>query len=245
MKKFNHTSPATQAFEDQIFCKHNGFILEVCMRPESLATAFSLRYRAYLKVGAISPNEEQMLYDAYDFAPNSRIHLVWYQGKAVATVRGCIWSQTYSWEKTEALSYFEKDIREKLDISQPMLESNRYAVDPDFQGRQSLYAQILMFRIHALNSTYHGCTHILTSVRPNHIPFYKRFLGMDTVSQEALFIPWAKSGSNSEVFLLAAKREDSLEVALKRGLPKVTSTDINLYAHCAKLGYYSNLQQAA
>ena len=116
-----------------------------------------------------------MLYDDFDFMPNTFVHLVWYEGKPVATVRSCIYSDEYAWERTEGVNYFPKEVEEKLGKNARLLESNRYAVDPEFQGRKSLFAQMLMFRIHALCSAVHGCSHIITSVRRKHVPFYQRF----------------------------------------------------------------------
>lgn len=241
MKKLTLTRPATEPFIDQIFCTHNDFTVEVCQRPESLATAFRLRYRAYLGVKAIDENPEEMLYDDFDFLPNARIHLVWYQGKPVATVRACIWSDQYDWTPTEGLNYFSRDIDANIGLRTRLLESNRYAVDPDFQGRQSLFAQILMFRIHALSTTVHQCTHLITAVRENHIPFYRRFLGMEVISEQSYFVGWA----DAHVSLLAVERSQALTIALKRGLPEVNPEDIVNYAVCADLPIPAHYSAAA
>ena len=241
MKKISLITPATQPFEEQVFCNFKGFTVEVCRRPESLAAAFHLRYRAYVAVDAIPPNEEELLYDDFDFMPNSRIHLVWFDGKAVATVRSCIWSGQYDWTPTEAINYFQQDIKQEIGTNTTLLESNRFAVDPDFQGRQSLFAQILMFRIHALNSAVHNCEYIITAVRENHVPFYRRFLGMEVISRQSYFVSWA----NAEVLLMASDRENSLQTALKRGLPEVLPQDIERYAMCAEIPCWSSSQMAA
>lgn len=231
MKKISYVSPASHPFKDQVFCTHNGFTVEVCRRPESKATAFALRYRAYRNNDSIPANEEELLYDEYDFQAHSQVHLVWYEGKPVATVRACIWSQQYDWAATEAVNYFSQDIKKSLGLRTPLLESNRYAVDPDFQGRKSLFAQILMFRVHALNSAVHRCNHIITSVREKHAPFYRRFLGMNMISDQVQQVSWV----DAKVCLLAGKRENCLQTALKYGLPEVTESDIALYARCADL----------
>ena len=241
MKSFTPVSPASHPFADQVFCTCKGFTIEVCRRAESLATAFRLRYRAYLGVHAIDKNEEELLYDNYDFLPNSRIHLVWYNDKPVATVRACIWSDQYLWTPTEAVHYFARDIEKKLGKNTRLLESNRYAVDPDFQGRQSLFAQMLMFRIHALNTAVQGCTHIVTAVRKNHIPFYRRFLGMELISEQAHFVAWA----DTDVSQLAAEREYAHETALKRGIPEISSEDIENYARCAELTFWAQYAKVA
>ena len=213
---------------NQIVFEMKGFTVEVCRDQRSLNTAFRLRYRAYLKVNAIPENEEEMLYDDYDFMPNSFTHLVWYNEKPVATVRGCVFSSHYNWRATESVNYFSKDVEEQLGQYTPVLESNRYAVDPEFQGRQSLFAQMLMFRAHGLNANVHGCTHIITSVRANHIPFYRRFLGMQQLSAQMRYIPWA----DADVALLSSSAADSRAFATNRGMPDYNLVEELHYANC-------------
>lgn len=220
---------ANKPLAQQILFTEKEYTVEICRDQTSLNTAFRLRYRAYLGVKAISENEEELLYDEYDWHPNAFIHLVWYQGKPVATVRSCIYAERYGWEATEGINYFPEDVTNKLGSHTHCLESNRYAVDPDFQGRQSLFAQLLLFRAHALNAFSHGCTQIITAVRANHIPFYQRFLGMEQISTSERFIPWA----DAQVVLLATPTEKCLAMAVKRGMPDIDQLAIQHYAACA------------
>ena len=237
MKNITNLQLAEQPLAHQIICTIKGFTVEVCRDRKSLNTAFRLRYRAYLGVDAIPENEEELLYDDFDFMPNAFVHLVWYQGKAVATVRGCIFSDYYGWTPTEGVNYFPKDTQEKLGSQTRLLESNRYAVDPEFQGRQSLFAQLLMFRAHALNSLAHGCSHIITAVRSRHIPFYQRFLGMEQLSSNKKYIPWA----DAEVALLSTRVNQCLEAALRRGMPDFAPEEVDHYAECAGITTFNSV----
>lgn len=214
--------------EHQILFKAKGFTAEMCIEPESLRTAFQLRYRAYLKAGAIAPNDSQLVQDQYDLAENSRIHLIWFDGKPIASVRGCIWSDRYDWGKIEAVEHFRPEITQQFGITSRLLESTRYVVDPEFQGRKSLFAQILMFRIHALNSAIHGCQHIVTAVQAKHAPFYKRMLNFDPIS-EAKTVEWI---DYDQIVLMSTPREKSLETALDRGMPPYTEEELARYAMC-------------
>ncbi|MEM7655123.1 MAG: GNAT family N-acyltransferase [Bacteroidota bacterium] len=213
-----------------------GFSAEVCMSPASLETAYHLRYRAYLAAESIPPNPDELLYDEYDSAPHCRTHLIWKDDQPVATVRSCIWAAQYQWEDTEAIQYFRPEIKQFFPERPQILESNRFAVSPDFQGRQSLFAQLLLFRIHALSSASHGCDHIMTSVRPHHVKFYQKFLGMSPVSEDIQHVAWA----NSDVCLLTTTREDCLTTALKRGMPAILPGEVAHYARLANLPSSSN-----
>ncbi|MCB0628120.1 MAG: GNAT family N-acyltransferase [Saprospiraceae bacterium] len=231
MKSVTSIQLAEHPYAEQIIDTFNGFTIEICLRDSSMNTAFHLRYRSYLAVGSITENKEEMLYDEYDFSPNARIHLVWHEGKAVATIRSCVYSDHYNWVPTEGIRYFRDTVNQELGRTTRILESNRFAVDPDFQGRQSLFAQFLLFRAHGLNAGAHGCSHIITSVRSHHRAFYLRFLGMEPVSEQAVYIPWV----DAEVYLLANETESCLSAILKRGMPDYDQDDISRYARKAQL----------
>ena len=241
MKNSTTIQLAETPISDQIISSFNDFTLEVCLDEKSMNRAFHLRYRAYLEVNSIEENEEELLYDEYDFIPNSRVFLVWYQGKAIATVRSCIYSEAYNWTPTEAVNYFGEDINRKLGSETRILESNRFAVDPDFQGRQSLFARFLLFRAHGLNAAVHQCDYIMTSVRANHVAFYQRFLGLEPISTQSSFVEWA----NAEVSLLANPTDECLSSILKRGMPAYDQEDIMNYAMCAHLPLVDSQRIAA
>lgn len=216
---------------NQVIFSINDFTAEVCTSLESLETAFKLRYKAYREANAIEKNDERMLYDRYDFMSHTFTHLIWYNEKPIATVRSCIYSDQYDWEPTEGITYFPEDINTKLGSKTRLLESNRYAVAPEFNGRKSLFAQMLMFRIHALCSAAHRCSDIITAVRAKHIPFYRRFLGFEKISETQKKVEWV----DAEVVLLAVKRKKSYEIALQRGVPPITPQDIVNYSICIGL----------
>ena len=231
MKNLTAIQIAEAPSPEQIICTTNDFTLEVCLNDASMNKAFQVRYCAYLEVNSIPENEEGLLYDEYDFQANARVFLVWYQGKAVATVRSCIYSDSYTWVPTEAVTYFQEDIHGQLGAETRILESNRFAVDPSFQGRQSLFARFLLFRAHGLNAAVHQCTYIMTSVRAHHAAFYQRFLGLEPISTHTCFVEWA----DAEVTLLANPTDQCLQSILKRGMPEYDQEDIMNYAMLAHL----------
>ncbi|MEM6803592.1 MAG: hypothetical protein AAF696_19460 [Bacteroidota bacterium] len=206
--------------------ENQGFKAQICLDKDSLRTAFQLRYKAYSSTDekTIMDEQNQMFYDGIDFASNSRVFLIWYEGKAVASVRSSIWSETYDWAPIESNKYCREHIIENLGKDTRLLESSRYVVDPDFNGRKSIFAQILLFKAHALASLMDNCSHIITMVRPRHIPFYERMLGFSSISPVIRL-----DAFDLEISLLACTREKSMEVALSRGMPPYTKEEFARY----------------
>jgi hypothetical protein len=241
MKKASNTRLRGHPLAHQVFCHINGFEVEICRDRKSLNTAFRLRYRAYLETGAIPENEEEMLHDDYDFHPNAFTYLVWHQEKPVASIRSSIFSDQYDWQPVESIHYFAEDMRAGLGEKTRLLESARFVVDPDFQGRQSLFAQLLMFRAHGLNAFAHGCTYLITCVRAKHIPFYRRFLRMEQISSQMKYVPWA----DTDAALLAVRIDHQYrEFVGRRGMPDFNEEDIANYAACAGISDDSSFKVA-
>lgn len=213
----------------KIVFSNQEYLVEVCRHLDSLKAAFKLRYEAYRQVGSISPNPSGKLWDDYDTAPHTWTHLVWHNDKPVATIRSCIYSSIYDWQTTEANETFRDDIAQALGKQVPFLESNRFAVSPDFQGRRSMFAQLLLFQMHALNSAVHEIDYIVTSVREHHAPFYQRFLGMEEISLQRRRIDWV----NADCALMATRRDHCLQVALKKGMPNYSDADLERYKNYA------------
>ncbi|MDW3649060.1 MAG: hypothetical protein R8P61_18460 [Bacteroidia bacterium] len=206
--------------------ENQGFRAQLCQDKESLRHVFELRYKAYgnLEDTVVMDEQYELFYDGLDFQPNTRVHLIWYEDKPVASVRSCIWSDRYNWRTIESTKYCSADIDAHMGIDSRLLESNRYVVDPDFKGRKSIYAQILLFKAHAIASLIEGCSHIITMVRPKHIPFYERMLGFEQISG---MVPL--SDFDTEVTLLSATRGKSMEVALSKGMPPYTEEEVARY----------------
>lgn len=214
----NHIQPHQLLFES------NGFTAEMCTEAESLQAAYHLRYRAYRHADSIPPNDAQIFKDAYDDQSNSKTFLIWYDNKAIASLRICIWSAAYAWQATEMIHFYPSDIQRHIGLDQPMQESCRFVVDPEIKGRTSLHAQLLMFRIHAIVSKVEGSKFILTGVRKKHTPFYQRMLSFQPLS-EPRYVEWI----DEDVVLLATPRDKSYETFLSKGGEPISQADCDRY----------------
>ncbi|MFK7923427.1 MAG: hypothetical protein AB8H47_15800 [Bacteroidia bacterium] len=243
MKKTAVVSIAQAPHPEQILGIFNDFTLEVCMNESSKNVAFQIRYCANLETTGIQENEGNLLYDSNDFLPYTRIFLVWYQGRAVATLRSCAYAERYDWYATEATNYFQSELDQQLGCNTSLLEANRFAVLPEFQGSHSLFACKLLFRAHAMNAAVHRSEYIVHLVRLRHQAFYKRFFGMEVIARGRYFIKWAQVYADS--VLLAQKSELALSTILKRGMPAFDQHDIDQYIRIAELASPNRQRLAA
>ena len=225
-KLFTPKTIATQPNPNHIISVIRDYTLEVCLSKASRRAAYRLRYRAYLDVGAISENREKLLYDHYDQQPNAHIFLVWYQGKPVATMRSCAYAGKYDWSPLESHHYFCADLHDQLGPWGSFQEANRFAVDPSFQGRKSLFAKLLLFRAHGINAALHRSEHVVILVREHHQAFYQKFFDMECISDEPYYVKWA----NAYVYLLSNRTDVCREKILQKGMPDYDEQDIADFA---------------
>ncbi len=172
-----------QANPAQVLFREEAYTTEMCLNTQSLSLAYHLRYRAYLQAGIISENPYEMYTDDYDNQANARDFLIWHENQAVASVRSFTWSSAYNWQGTPCLDIFPKEIKEKLGWRIPFLESNRWVLDPDFQGSKSRHAHALIFRIQGIGAIIDQCNFIVSALSPRHEKFYEEFMGFYPISE--------------------------------------------------------------
>lgn len=213
---------------DGFLFEESGFTAQLCNTPESLRRAYELRYRAYRSVDGIAENPEGIAVDAYDRQSNARTHLIWHEGRPVASVRSLIWSAAHNWQSTTSLDAYQAAVRKEFPIDTPLLESNRYVVDPEFKGRKSLTAQYLLFRIQTLSCLYDRCHFVITAVRTNHISFYERLMGFYPISE-----PTQVPGFQFETVLLATPYRNRAVLAKNSSIAATQLEDYERYVQHA------------
>ncbi len=213
----------------QFLFEESGYTAEMCIEQESLEIAYHLRYRAYLNVDAIGPNAEQLFTDKFDQQKNARTYLIWFEGQPVASVRSLTWSAAYQWAPAPSVQFFSAEIEQQLGLTASLLESNRFVVDPSFTGRQSLTAQMLLFRVQTLASLADHCDHVITAVRPRHVRFYERFMNFRVIS-EAIEVSEVKF----PIQLLTTPVSSKEKLAQSNGIAAYQEVDLEKYMHCLK-----------
>lgn len=203
-----------------------GFTAQLCTTPESLETACRLRYKAYRSVDGIPENETALATDQYDLQSNARTHLLWFEGKPVASIRSLIWADRYNWQPTTCMDAYRPHVAESLGLNTRLLESNRYVVEPGFNARKSITAQYLLFRIQTISCLYDNCQHVITAVRPKHKAFYKRLMGFEPISPQ---LP--VEGFQFEAVLLSTPYESRALLARNASIAALHLEDYERYAH--------------
>lgn len=211
----------------QILFSENGFTAEMCIERESFEIAYNLRYRAYENVEAIRPNAQETFSDQYDSQENVRTYLIWHEGQPVASVRSLTWSAAYDWTPTDSTVLFKKEIDQNIGLETPVLESNRYVVDPSFKGRKSLIAQMLMFRVQSIGAQVDQCQYVITAVRPRHASFYKRFMNFEPISE-----PISVDNVSFPIQLLATPIASCKKLAESNAIAAYKTVDIEKYINC-------------
>ena len=91
--------------------------------PEEKDEIYRLRYRAYLREGAILPSESQRVTDRYDDAPNAWTFGIYVHGELYSSIRVSV--LTSEWRGSPSSEMFG-------DILHPMLDRGRgrYRSDP-------------------------------------------------------------------------------------------------------------------
>ncbi len=147
--------------------------------------AFRIRHSSYLAGGNIDPRPGGLFSDRYDEMPNSRTVVLYKLGRPVASIRVCLLetdpSQT-GYNDIPALNMFGPEIKTYLNevsrneaVEFPRaIEINRLVRHPDFTNDYELV--FMLFRFSTFFTLYYKTDLMLSCVRRNHAPFYKRML---------------------------------------------------------------------
>jgi hypothetical protein len=139
--------------------------------PEEKDNIYRLRYRAYLREGAILPSESQRVTDRYDNAPNSWTFGVYLHGELFSSIRISV--LTSEWRGSPSTEIFGDILHPELDRGKVIVDPTRFVADPDKTKRfpELPYVTVRLGWI--------ACGHFnadigLANVRPEHRAFYRK-----------------------------------------------------------------------
>ncbi len=143
----------------------------VAETPEEREPIFRLRYEAYLREGAISPNQTSTFADPYDDLPNARIFGLYLDGELASSIRIHVTSPEHrdfpSYHVFEDL--LESELREGRTIVDPTRFVTNKALSANNPGLP--YATL---RLCWLAAEHFRADHFLVAIRTEHQAFYKR-----------------------------------------------------------------------
>ncbi len=158
----------------------SGLTARMALDDQTKADAYSIRHASYLSGGYIDPQPGGIFSDADDLKPNSRSIVIYQSGQPVASVRLCVLDQTpglTGWDEIPASRIFPEAVAElaaNVPHGRPakLTEINRLVRHPDFATNYQLV--FVLFRFVSYWLTEANSDMMLSCVRRNHTPFYKR-----------------------------------------------------------------------
>lgn len=157
---------------------------------------YRLRYKAYLREGAILASESGRVTDEYDDLPNSFVFGVYVQGELHSSIRISI--LTSQWRKSLSGDMFSDLIHPELDRGKVIVDPTRFVADHE-KARAFPALPYVTVRLGYVACAYFDADIGLANVRPEHRAFYRKvFL------QEPWGEPRRYSGLIKPVGLVAA-----------------------------------------
>lgn len=166
--------------------------------------AFALRHSSYLDSGFIEPRTGGLFRDEFDELDNAATIVVYDSERPVASVRVCFMSKTL--REAPAHHAFPDEVEAILSTTQSsragieVAEITRLVRSPDAANNQGLV--FLLYRLAGDLVIKNDVQVILSSVRRNHMPFYRR-IGFVEVTG-----PRAYPGLNCPMHLLSCSRAE-------------------------------------
>lgn len=164
--------------------KLSGYLQEVDYRvvktDKERDDIFKLRYKCYLKEGAISPCASQRFSDDYDNMENCWIFGIYIDERLVSSIRFHVISPED--RKGPAADVFP-------DVVLPMLEQGQTVVDPtrlvvDYEAsREYPELHFATMRVACMAAEFFGADYCLATVRQEHQAFYRRIFNFKRVCE--------------------------------------------------------------
>jgi hypothetical protein len=148
---------------------------------EQFDPVYRLRYEAYRREEFIPINSQQITRDAYDEAPNCYCFGVYIDDRLVSSIR--LHFATPEQRTSPSLGIWPEVLGGILDQGQTFLDPSRFTADRD-ATLEFPALPYLTLRIGVMASEYFAATYCLSSVRPEHAPFYKRVFGSTQLAGE-------------------------------------------------------------
>jgi len=159
---------------------HSGLTARMALDEQTRNDAFSVRHASYLSGGYIDPMPGGIFSDADDLKPNSRSVVIYQWDQPVASVRMCLLDQNpelTGWDEIPASRVFPEEVAElgrNVTHGRParLAEINRLVRHPDYATNYQLV--FVLFRFVSYMLIEAEADLLLSCVRRNHTPFYKR-----------------------------------------------------------------------
>ena len=170
---------AAQSFTDRVFDLLDRVDYRQAVTDGEKDAVYQLRYRAYLREGAIPPNFSQRLSDRFDDLDNTWIIGVFVDGRLSGSIRLSIASPTY--RDMPATNVFPDFLERELDEGRTVIDPTRFVIDHEM-ARHYPELPYVTTRVGWMAGEYFSADAILATVRTEHQAFYKRTFGHELIA---------------------------------------------------------------
>jgi hypothetical protein len=156
----------------------------MALDPQDRENVFRLRYRAYLREGAIAPNEEQRFTDPVDEHSNCLVIGVHVDGELAGAIRLSI--SVPGLPQIPTAGVFPDSVLPQIEAGRVLVDPTRFVADAQW-SRELPELAYLTLRLPWLAMERFNADIMLAAVRPEHYPFYSRLWGNTVVSPPRLY----------------------------------------------------------
>jgi N-acyl amino acid synthase FeeM len=139
--------------------------------PEEKEDIYQLRYRAYLREGAILPLPEKRITDGYDGLPNSWTFGIYFEGELYSSIRISV--LTSEWRGSPSSDLFPDLLHPELDRGKVIIDPTRFVGDPE-KARKFPELPYVTVRLGWVACAHFNADLGLANVRPEHRAFYRK-----------------------------------------------------------------------
>ncbi len=202
--------------------------------PEEKEEIYNLRYRAYLREGAVEESPEQRVTDQYDDLPNSWTFGVFFHGELYSSVRISV--LTSEWRQSCSNEAFGEILNPKLDRGEVIIDPARFVADPD-RVKRVPELPYLTLRLAYMACEYFNADLGLAIVRAEHQAFYRKVFLHETIAEPRFF-----PGLLKPVGLMAADFQTMKEKVFER-YPMMRSTAFERRMLFERVGGHDSLPE--
>jgi N-acyl-L-homoserine lactone synthetase len=156
---------------------------------EEREAIFRLRYEAYTREGAISPNASGKFSDPYDYTDNAHLFGLYIDGELASSLRLHVTSREIS--DFPSREVFPDVLQPLLDAGNVLIDSTRFVADERL-SRIHRGLQYVTLRPCMLAAEYFRADHCLAAVRAEHQGFYRRAFNHQVISKSRPYPQLAK-----------------------------------------------------
>lgn len=152
--------------------------------PEEKDEIYKLRYRAYLREGAILPSPSERVSDEYDDAPNTWVFGVYLHDELYSSIRVSVVSP--EWRNSPSADMYGDILQPEIDSGQIIVDPTRFVADPD-KAKRFVELPYVTVRLGLVACAHFHADLGLASVRPEHRAFYRKVFLQHPLGEPRLF----------------------------------------------------------